>query len=119
MSKRLRPSEPTIDLWKTTPTEFHPTQGHSMVYRPDTELQALMESAPHEEPAESWDTMHDKREYAADLIETLDDSDQFVIHAIFYQRMSLRKIGTMMGRDKNWVARKRDGALRRMRASGL
>ena len=90
-----------------------------MVYRPDTELQAFMEAAPNQEPEESWETMHGRREYAADLIETLEDVDQYVIHAIFYQRLSLRKIGMLMGRDKNWVARKRDSALRKMRASGL
>tara|TARA_R110000772_G_scaffold41986_1_gene97866 strand:- start:667 stop:939 length:273 start_codon:yes stop_codon:yes gene_type:complete len=90
-----------------------------MVYRPDTALQALMETGPADVAAESWDNQHGKRERAADLIESLTEVEQFVINAVFYERLSLRKIGSLMGRDKNWVARTRDSALRRMRASGL
>lgn len=119
MSKRLRPSEPTIHIFANFPNEFHTTQGHSMVHRPDTELQALMETGPSDVAAESWDNQHGKRERAADLIDSLNEIEQFVINAVFYERLSLRKIGLIMGRDKNWVARTRDTALRRMRASGL
>lgn len=88
-----------------------------MVGRPDTELQALMETAPDGVAADSWDQQHGKRELAADLIETLDEVEQFVINAVFYERLSLRKIAGLMGRDKNWVARTRDDGLRKMRAN--
>lgn len=90
-----------------------------MSHRPDTPLQAMMESGPADVDADNWEDQHPKRERAADLIETLSEVEQFVINAIFYERLSLRKVAALMGRDKNWVARTRDTALRRMRASGL
>ena len=115
MSRRLRPAEHVIRLWDEAPHLFTPTSEHSMIYRPDTPLQALMEAWPHEEPADDWETQNALRESVADLIDQLDEVEQFVIHAIFFERLSLRKIGRIMSRDKNWVARTRDSALKNLR----
>ena len=86
-----------------------------MVYRPDTPLQALMETAPNENPADDWESQHKKRESVADLIDGLNEVEQFVITSLFYERLSLRATADIMLRDKNWVARIRDGALEKMR----
>tara|TARA_R110002074_G_scaffold54185_3_gene135180 strand:- start:1550 stop:1906 length:357 start_codon:yes stop_codon:yes gene_type:complete len=117
MSKRIRAAEHVVQLWDEAPRLFTPTSEHSMIYRPDTPLQALMEAMPHEEPADDWETQHATREAVADLIDGLDEVEQFVTHAIFFERLSLRKIGRLMGRDKNWVARTRDSALENMRGT--
>lgn len=114
MSKRINPAETTVQLWGEAPHMFPATAGHSMVYRPDTPTQALMEAHPHSDPANDWQTQNPKREHVADLIDELDEVEQFVIHAIYFERLSLRKIGRLMGRDKNWVARTRDNALNNM-----
>jgi len=117
MSRRIRAAEHTVRLWDEAPHLFSPSAEHSMVYRPDTPMQALMEALPHADPADDWESQHAIREAVADLIETLDPIEQFVIHAIFFERLSLRKIGRLMGRDKNFVARTRDSALENMRGT--
>ena len=115
MSHRIRASQDTVDLWGKAPNLFVQSHGHSMVYRPDSPLQALMEAMPHEEPADNWESQHPVREDVADLVEGLCEEEQFVILAIFFERLSLRKIGRIINRDKNWVARVRDSALQNMR----
>ena len=114
MSKRIRAAEEAVRLWDSAPHVFPATAGHSMVYRPDTPLQALMETAPNEIPADNWESQHEKRENVADLIDGLNEVEQFVITSLFYERLSLRATADIMLRDKNWVARIRDGALEKM-----
>ena len=115
MSQRIRAAQEAVDLWDEAPHLFTQDRTHSMVYRPDTPLQALMEAQPYENPAADWESQHPTREYVADLVDGLCEEEQFVILAIFFERLSLRKIGLLLDRDKNWVARTRDTALQNMR----
>jgi DNA-directed RNA polymerase specialized sigma subunit len=115
MSERIRAAQETVDLWDQAPHMFSQDSSHSMVYRPDTPLQALMEALPHDNPADDWESQHPIRESVANLVDGLCEEEQFVILAIFFERLSLRKIGLLLNRDKNWVARVRDSALQNMR----
>ena len=77
--------------------------------RPDTELQALMESPPGVTPDLARNQLAPLREILADTIHnTLTDRELWIFEALVYRRMSLRRLATELAMSKTHIARLRD-----------
>ncbi|MGV2385716.1 MAG UNVERIFIED_CONTAM: hypothetical protein LOD86_10695 [Thermobifida fusca] len=83
---------------------------------PETPLQALMEAAPYAEPEESWEEKQERYEALRDALDTvLDDRERWVIEAMFWRRMGIKRIGRELNYSPTHIARIRDTALRKLR----
>lgn len=115
MSKRVQPSSPAIQAWASVPNEFPDTTQDTSVRRPDTALEALMETAPYDTPETAWEDIEAVRELVAAVVDMLEPIERFVIESLFMERLSLRATARRMSRDKNAVARIRDNGLAAMK----
>lgn len=102
---------------------YDPSQGfpfdHDLTTIPLTEMQALVEAKPFEEPEESWDQKHARFEPLRDALESglvLDDREVWIIEGLFWRREGLRSIASELSLSKTQVARIRDSALEKLAA---
>jgi hypothetical protein len=80
--------------------------------QPATVLQVLQESAPHAVMPISAEERFHLRELIIDTLETLTDMEIWIINALLFERMSLRRAGFILGIPKTTLARKRDAILK-------
>lgn len=103
-------SSKQVDLWDSNPSMF-PHARSSLARRgPQSELQALMEAAPHTEP-EEVDPTGPLREAMAEAISRLDPLEQMVVEALFFEGLSLRQAEERFARGRSTIQRIRDNAL--------
>jgi len=65
--------------------------------QPDSQMQALMEAVPHNEPAQSREIVDEIEEVVLDIFEKLSEQDKFIIEAIGYERITFVELGKRMG----------------------
>lgn len=73
--------------------------------RPQTKLQALMETAPGAEPVDSVEDLSELRELLADALEVLDARDLWIFTAHVNRGLSFRQIGAELNLAKSHVHR--------------
>ena len=86
--------------------------------RPLTEIEALLELAPHEESSvpSRLETMALK-EAVGEAIDALEPEDRWIINALFVEHLSLRAAGKILGIPKTSLARRRDYIRRQLMAN--
>lgn len=123
---RERPEDPYSHDWNRVwePTYVPPKGEHrrSISYVstpriPETELQALMESAPFEEPRTSLESGEVIREKLANAIDELDPRLKWIFEAKHYRGMSVRQIGLELNLAKSYVDRLFKEAVARLQES--
>lgn len=82
---------------------------------PTTDLQALMETPPHEEPAESSLRFLAIRDLLAGCVDRLPDECRFAFESHFYKGLSFRQLGREMGTSKSTAERLYRTAIRHLR----
>lgn len=82
---------------------------------PETELQALMETAPGHEPHVSTEAKHAQADGLEILLEYLDENERAVIEATIIAGHSIRKAGQLLGLPSTTVHRIQQSALNRLR----
>lgn len=80
--------------------------------QPATVLEVLQESAPHATLPMSAEERYQLRELILDTLETLTEKEVWIINALLFEKMSLRRAGFILGIPKTTLARKRDAILR-------
>jgi transcriptional regulator with XRE-family HTH domain len=91
-------------------TEFYGRNTPLHSSRPLTEIEALMEAMPGEEPVESVMELQPLREAVAQCIDQLDDQDKWIIEALMSESLSLQQLAERMGITKTHVWRLRNKA---------
>lgn len=82
---------------------------------PTNAFAALMETAPFEDPEESWDEKQERLDPLRDALElVLDPREMWVIEGLYWRRVGLRSIGQELSLSKTHVARIRDEALTKL-----
>ena len=81
---------------------------------PDTIIQALQQASPHSEPRISKEERSALQEIVLDTLETLTQSETWLLNMLLFERMSLRQVERLVGIPKTTVARKRDKILRKL-----
>jgi len=66
-------------------------------YAPENEWQALMEAPPGTEPETPKNHPNPAVDVVRDCVEMLLDEDQYVVHAIHYERITYEELGTRLG----------------------
>ena len=83
--------------------------------RPWTDIEALMELAPHEESTvQSISGTAALKEAIGVAVDNLNDEDKWIFNALFIEKLSLRAAGRVMGIPKTSLARRRDYIRRRL-----
>lgn len=78
--------------------------------RPSSDMEALMETAPGEEPEPSADELLELREAVADAIQSLPIKHRKTIHLLMYEGLSLREAGELLGYSDVHIMRIRNAA---------
>lgn len=73
--------------------------------RPETDMQALMEAAPFEEPEVSKAENLPLKDAIADAIDQLDDRSRWVFEKVHYEGYSLRELEPILSLSKSQVHR--------------
>ena len=94
---------------------FEKFEGVSHARLPDTKIQALVETAPHEEPRIAKEERRLLREIVVSAMDTLREEEIWLINALLFERLSLRQVEYILGIPKTTVARKRDKILAKLR----
>jgi len=81
---------------------------------PDTLMQALQQAGPHTEPRLSKQESAALQEIVLDTLETLTQSETWLLNMLLFERMSLRQVERLVGIPKTTIARKRDKILRKL-----
>ena len=80
-----------------------------------TDIEALMELAPHEESTvQSILGTAALKEAIGVAVDNLNDEDKWIFNALFIEKLSLRAAGRVMGIPKTSLARRRDYIRRRL-----
>lgn len=87
--------------------------------RPESFVQALMETAPGHQPATSIEETSELYLRLADAVESLPDRERWVFERHHYEGLSFREIAPMMGLKKSTVSDIYQRACSRMRESLL
>ena len=66
-------------------------------YQPENEYQALMESAPFQDPVRHKSLVNEAQDIVLDCLEILLDQDKFIIQAINYEQVSYEVLGQRLG----------------------
>lgn len=66
-------------------------------YEPENEYQALMEAPPGAEVATPKTYVNEAKEIVRDCIELLLPQDEYIIHAIHYERITYEELGARLG----------------------
>lgn len=102
-------------MWDETWTD-KPTARHTSARRPDTAIEALMETAPGQEPVDSWEDIGPLRDLVAACVDMLPDLERTVIEGLYIEQVPYRKLAERLGRNnKNFVLRARDRGLNMLR----
>jgi len=83
--------------------------------QPETAIQALQQTAPHQTARVSLEERHDLREAVVAAIDSLEPEEVWLINALLFERLSLRDVEYVLGIPKTTVARKRDNILAKLR----
>ena len=83
--------------------------------RPVTEIQALMEAVPFEEPEESVMELQPFREAMANCMDELEGQDLFIIEAVVIEEISLQALGHRLGVTKTHAWRLRNAAFEKLK----
>jgi len=83
--------------------------------RPVTEIQALMEAVPFEEPEESVMELQPFREAMANCMDELEGQDLFIIEAVVIEEISLQELGHRLGVTKTHAWRLRNAAFEKLK----
>mgnify|MGYP003148523512 CR=1 FL=1 len=92
---------------------LHPRLNPRLGY-PDTIMQALQQAGPHTEPSLSNEERAALQEIVLDTLETLTQSETWLLNMLLFERLSLRQVERLVGIPKTTVARKRDKILRKL-----
>jgi hypothetical protein len=76
--------------------------------KPSTELQAVMETAPFQEPKESWEEFAPFADSMVLVLKSLTDFEQWIVDSLVWQRMSLQQVADMLGTHKVEIFRIRN-----------
>ena len=107
--KREFPTDPAD--WSTNASWGRSTTG----VRPLSDIEALMELAPYEEPTvQSILGTAVLKEAIGAAIDNLNDEDRWIFNALFVEQLSLRVAGRVVGIPKTSLARRRDYIRRRL-----
>jgi hypothetical protein len=87
------------------PTEFFPWSRVQWSHRSDSELAALMETVPFGDPDAPWPEVQRTREALVDCFERLCDEDQFLVEAIWFERLTVRALALRLGLEKSQTHR--------------
>ena len=80
-----------------------------------SDIEALMELAPHEESTvQSILGTAALKEAIGVAVDNLNDEDKWIFNALFIEKLSLRAAGRVMGIPKTSLARRRDYIRRRL-----
>lgn len=82
---------------------------------PETRIEALMRAGPYTDPAESTEDILEERENVIAAIETLDDQERLLVHALFYEQLSLREAASRFHMSHTSLARWRDDTLDKLK----
>jgi hypothetical protein len=91
-------------------TDFYGRNTPLHASRPLTEIEALMQAMPLEEPQESVMELQPLREAVAHCIDQLDEQDKWIIEALMSENISLQQLAERMGVTKTHVWRLRNRA---------
>lgn len=83
---------------------------------PETDMQALMEAPPGEEPLESQEQLQPRLEAVRSAMDTLTDRERWIVEAYYWRRISLRDIGAELNLVHGYVDRLLKRALAKMEA---
>lgn len=83
--------------------------------RPSSEMEALMQTAPGEEPEPSADELLELREAVAEALASLEPKYQKTIRLLMYEGMSLRDAGETLGYSDVHIMRIRNSAYAKMK----
>ena len=107
--RREFPTDPAD--WSTNASWGRSTTG----VRPLTDIEALMELAPHEESTvQSILGTAALKEAIGVAVDNLNEEDKWIFNALFVEQLSLRAAGRVMGIPKTSLARRRDYIRRRL-----
>ena len=95
--------------------EPHALIGHGSI-RPDTELQALMECPPGQEPDTTLDALLPMRDVLADAVDGLPAHQRWAFESLVIRRLSERQLAEEIQRPRRTVRRWRDEALVQLRS---
>lgn len=91
------------------PAEWKNYQHSILVHRrPDTEMQALMEARPFDDPPTSKAELTDIGDLLAEAVDSLDERDRYLFNALVVERVSLRQLGKRLALSKTHIARERE-----------
>lgn len=76
---------------------FEPWSTVQWPHRSDSNLEALMATAPCRDPEGSLDELQLLREALTDCLDQLDPQDRFVLEAIWFERVTVRVLAARMG----------------------
>jgi len=82
--------------------------------RPFSAAEALMSSAPFDEPEESVMEQLELRDVLADALDTLDEEERWIFDMLVVVRLSLRFVGRVVGIPKTTLARRRDKVIAKL-----
>ena len=76
--------------------------------KPATQVQAIMETAPFQDPKESWEEFAPFADSMVTVLKTLTDFEQWMIDCLVWQRLSLQQVADMLSTHKVEVFRIRN-----------
>ena len=83
---------------------------------PETDIEALLSTAPHQTPLNSKESLTQLRDIVAACVDMLPDEERFVIEALFIEGVSQRALANRMGFTyKSGIERIRDRGLGQLR----
>lgn len=81
---------------------------------PLTSLQALMETAPGDEPVDSYEDILPKIDGVVAALDVLSERERWVIEATFWRGLSMAQLGSELGLSKSTVHRIHHNALAKL-----
>ena len=85
----------------------------------DTEMEALMEARPFEEPATDWESknkeLEDLRTAVQEVFDSLTEDEEWLYNCLVEVGLSLRFLSRVLGTPKSTLARRRDALAQKMR----
>lgn len=91
----------------------------NVVSQPETKMQALMETIPHEETAISYEEVHEEQEQLIEAVqevwETLTDTERWIYHMLVDIGLSMRLVAQALGTPKTTFARRRDALAEKLK----
>lgn len=83
--------------------------------KPETETQSVMETAPFQDPKESWEEFAPFADAIVGHLRMLTDFEQWIVDSLIWQRMSLQQVADMLGTHKVEIFRIRNKIFDKMK----